>query len=177
VETATLDAAQRGDRKAQGLVLRDMQDPWYRMCLSLLGNADSARDATQETALRFLKQLPAYRGQSSLMTWSIGIAINVVREMRRARARTVSDGSGEAEGRPAPGEGPIEAVAADEAREAVRTALAGLPERQREAVMLRFFEELSVEETAAAMGCAAGTVKATVFQALRAMRKRVGQLI
>jgi RNA polymerase sigma factor (sigma-70 family) len=48
-----------------------------------------------------------------------------------------------------------------------------LPDRQREAIVLRFFEELSVEETAAAMNCAAGTVKATVHQALRAMRARL----
>ena len=39
--------------------------------------------------------------------------------------------------------------------------------------MLRFFEELSVEDTATAMNCAAGTVKATVHQALKALRKRL----
>ena len=43
--------------------------------------------------------------------------------------------------------------------------LADLPDRQREAIVLRFLEELSVEQTAAAMGCAEGTVKATVHQA------------
>jgi RNA polymerase sigma factor (sigma-70 family) len=52
-----------------------------------------------------------------------------------------------------------------------------LSERQREAVVLRFFEELSVEETAAAMECAPGTVKATVHQALRAMRNKLKQLL
>ena len=46
-----------------------------------------------------------------------------------------------------------------------------LPIRQREAVLLRYFEQLSVEETATAMGCAAGTVKALVFQALRNLRQ------
>jgi RNA polymerase sigma factor (sigma-70 family) len=51
--------------------------------------------------------------------------------------------------------------------------LGELPQRQREVVVLRFFEELSVEETAAAMDCAQGTVKATLHQALRALRKRI----
>jgi RNA polymerase sigma factor (sigma-70 family) len=55
--------------------------------------------------------------------------------------------------------------------------LADLPERQREAVILRYFEELSVEDTAAAMNCAPGTVKATVHQALRALRKRLAVLV
>jgi DNA-directed RNA polymerase specialized sigma24 family protein len=42
--------------------------------------------------------------------------------------------------------------------------------------VLRFFEDLSVEQTAAAMGCAEGTVKATVFQALRALREKMKSL-
>ena len=48
--------------------------------------------------------------------------------------------------------------------------------KQREAVVLRFFEELSVEETARAMGCAEGTVKATVHQAIRALKEKLRQL-
>jgi RNA polymerase sigma factor (sigma-70 family) len=58
----------------------------------------------------------------------------------------------------------------------LRETLNELPERQREAVVLRFFESLSVEETAAAMNCAEGTVKATVHQALRALRSKLKQL-
>jgi len=56
---------------------------------------------------------------------------------------------------------------------AVVAALRRLSGRQREAIVLRFFEELSVEETAAAMSCAEGTVKATVHQALRSLRQRL----
>ena len=51
----TTQQAQRGDRTAQAKLLRDLQDPWYRFCLSLLRDPDRARDATQETALRFLR--------------------------------------------------------------------------------------------------------------------------
>jgi RNA polymerase sigma factor (sigma-70 family) len=51
-----------------------------------------------------------------------------------------------------------------------------LPQRQREALLLRYFEGLSLEEAAAAMGCAVGTVKATVHQALRALRTKLRQL-
>ena len=60
-----------------------------------------------------------------------------------------------------------------EQREVLHAVLANLPDRQREAIVLRFFEELSVEETAAAMNCAEGTVKATVHQALRSMRQKL----
>ena len=57
-QTSSIDAARRGDRQAQGRLLRQLQDPWFRLCMSLLGDAEKSRDAVQETALRFLRALP-----------------------------------------------------------------------------------------------------------------------
>ena len=175
-----LTAARAGDRDARAVLLRELEDPWYRMCLSLLGNADEARDATQETALRFLRQLTGFRGESQLRTWSLGIALNVVREMKRSAGRMahVADTEALADAYPCCGElSPVDAVEAAESREALRHTLAVLPERQREAIVLRFFEDLSVEDTATLMRCAPGTVKATVHQALRSLRHRLRQLV
>ena len=97
-DDATLEAARHGCREARGRLLCALQDPWYRMCLSLLADADLARDATQETAVRFLRQLPGFRGDSQLRTWSLGIALNVVREMKRRRGRERSLGEGDVDG-------------------------------------------------------------------------------
>ena len=143
------------------------------MCMGLLGDPEKARDAAQETGLRFLKLLPRFRGESKLMTWSMGIAINVVREARRASGRTVSDDGRLADAMPAPGQSPESAASVLEDRDRVRAVLAELPDRQREAVMLRFFEELSVEETAKIMNCAQGTIKATIHQALKSLKARL----
>src|SRR5438874_1158561 len=84
---AMIKAAREGERAAQAALLRGMQDQWYRMVLRLLGDAENAREATQETALRFLKRLPGFEGRSEIRTWSLGIAINVAREMRRQKKR------------------------------------------------------------------------------------------
>ncbi len=143
------------------------------MCLGLLGDPEKARDATQETGLRFLKQLARFRGDSKLMTWSMGIAINVVRESRRSSKKAITDDGQIADGRPAPGDSPEQSASGREQRDLLRTILAELPERQREAVTLRFFEELSVEETAKAMNCAEGTIKATIHQALKSLKTRL----
>lgn len=173
-----MDAARRGRPEAQAALLRALQDPWYRMCLSLLGDPEAARDATQETAVRFLRQLPGFRGESQLRTWSLGIALNVAREIRRRRSRERPLGDAEVDGMSlvgsrSPGPSPHGTADAAEQHEQLRRRLDDLPPRQREAIVLRFFEDLSVEEAAAAMGCAAGTVKATVHQALRSLRERL----
>jgi len=166
VDLRLIDAARSGDRAAQATLLRDLQDQWYRMVLRLLGNAESAREATQETALRFLKALPLFEGRSEIRTWSLGIAINVAREMRREKeqdALTIDP--------PANGNGPHTELERRERAHIVNRVIDTLPLRQREAVLLRYFEQLSVEQSATVMGCAPGTVKALVFQALRNMKQ------
>ena len=173
MDAATIEAARRGDRRAQAQLLTALQDVWYRFCLSQLRNADQAADATQETALRFLKQLSGFRGDSQLQTWSLGIALNVTREIRRKNRGDTSmidpnDAQLAAEQSSAGS-----AVEVQEERAQMRSMLQTLPDRQREAIVLRFFEEMSVEQTAAAMNCAVGTVKATVHQALRALRQKM----
>jgi RNA polymerase sigma-70 factor, ECF subfamily len=169
--------AQQGDRVAQAKLLRELQDPWYRMSLSLLRDADRARDATQETGLRFLKLLPRFAGNSSLTTWSMGIVINVVREMRRDTVRHESSGDVTTLEMTGNHPSPDQITAGSEQAAMLRATLDSLPDRQREAIVLRFFENLSVEEAAVAMNCATGTVKATVHQALRVLRNKMKQLM
>jgi len=72
VDDVTVQAARSGDRSAQARLLRWLQDPWYRLCLSLLGDVERAREATQEAAVRFLRQLPLFRGDSTIKTWALG---------------------------------------------------------------------------------------------------------
>lgn len=173
MDPSTIEAAKRGDRMAQAVLLSALQDPWYRMCLSLLRDPELARDATQETALRVLKRLPEFRGESSLSTWSMGIAINVVREMRRKRRPESSDVP-EVVGDDSTG--PEQSAVRSEQQQVLHAALSELSERQREVVICRYFEELSTEETAKVMNCAPGTVKATLHQALRALKNKIKAL-
>jgi RNA polymerase sigma-70 factor, ECF subfamily len=176
VDAAAIEAARRGDRAAQAQLLTALQDVWFRFCLSQLrGDRDRAADATQETGMRFLRQLPTFRGESQLQAWSLSIALNVVREMRRSRGFETLDPAQE-EGRATRVVAAMRLVEDEEERTLMRQTLASLPDRQREAITLRFFEELSVEETATIMQCAAGTVKATVHQALRSLREKLKQL-
>ena len=165
--------AQRGDRTAQAALFEQLQDVWFRFCVSMLGDAESAREAVQETALRFLQRLTGFRGDSELQTWALGIALNVCRELVRKSVRPLDATALEARRRPA--RAAPDALAADaEQHRRVRRLVAQLPPRQREALVLRYFEQLNIEETARVMDCAQGTVKATIAQALRRLRGKCG---
>ncbi|MEO0515340.1 MAG: RNA polymerase sigma factor [Planctomycetota bacterium] len=163
--------AQRGHRGARAVLLRELQDVWYRFSYNMLGDTDAAREATQETGLRFLQGLPTFRGDSQLKTWSLGIALNVCREMRRRRRPLALANAGAVAGAALTAD-PLERA---EQLNQLDARLAALPERQREAVTLRYLEELSLRDTAAAMGCALGTAKATISQALRSLRGQAGE--
>ena len=184
MDERTIQQAKGGDRDAQSQLLRGLQDDWFRYCLSQLRDPDQAADAAQETGLRTLKSLARFDGRSTLKTWTFGIALNVCREIRRRELRRGGisgidpndepgfDARGAFLGREddAGAAGAVERL--DDAS-ALRDVLASLPVRQREAVTLRYFEEMSVQDVARAMACAEGTVKATLFAALRNLKQRI----
>lgn len=174
VDQITIERARRGERDALQALMLGLQDTWYRFCLTQLRDTDTARDATQETAVRFMRHLPAFRGESRIETWSLGIALNVVREFRRnvQKNRQLESAEGVNPRDPATDANERDTLEPDELQN-VHKLLSELPERQREAIVLRFFEDRSVEETAQAMNCAEGTIKATVFQALRSLRQKL----
>ena len=144
----------------------------YTLCLKMTGDVADAEDLTQDVFIQLLQKAGSFRGESQLQTWSLGIALNVVREHKRKRTTAQVEDEHLAAVRSTGGSVGSDAELKDD-KHMLRTNLDSLPDRQREAIVLRFFEEKSVEETAKIMDCAVGTVKATVHQALRALRSKL----
>ncbi len=165
--------AARGDPGAQAELLREVQDLVYRFCLSQLFRPHLCEDATQETALRLLRGLGSFSGRSSFRTWVLGIAINVCREMRRREANHQAASQAWLE-RPNANLAtePVQLLEMQELGEQLHVMLEQLSQRQREVVVLRILEELSVAETSRILGIRQGTVKATLHQALSILRDR-----
>ena len=174
MQNELIQAARNGDRTALAGLLRELQDPWFRFCVGILGDAEMARDASQETGLRFIRTIANFRGDSQLQTWSMGIALNVCREMRR-KMRVLPDLARDHLGQMQNSRNDNSASTSSELsdeKQKLEALLIDLPARQRQAIVLRFFEEMSVEETAKLMDCATGTIKATIHQALRSLREK-----
>ena len=161
-----------GCPKAQRELISTFEDTWFRFCLSMLSDFDLARDATQETALRFLMTLKRFKFGSTLRTWSLGIALNVCREMRRKQLK--SRGA-DCEENPSVCPQPPPDASAEHAEllRKMTELVEKLPNRQREVVTLRYFHHLSVNETANTLGIAPGTVKATLSQTLDKLRLKM----
>lgn len=164
--------AANGCTLAQAKLLREIEAPCYRYCLAMLADPDVARDATQETGLRFLQSLNRYRGDAALTTWALSIALNVCRETRRRQRHWLPIPTGWVKHDPSPS--PQELACQNETSFRVMKSLELLPQRQREAVTLRYLQGLDTKQTAKAMRCAEGTVKATLAKALARLRRLEG---
>lgn len=133
------------------------------------GDPDIAVDLAQEALARACRHWRRVGGMASLGGWTHRVAINLAhRHFRRQRIRQA------AESLAAPAARSHQPDATDKV--AVRTAVAGLPRRQRAALVLRCFRDLPVAEVARLMGCREGTVKALTHQAITRLRAEAGLL-
>ena len=134
-------------------------------------DADDQADLAQEVWRRVLQARDAYRNDGAFRGWLYSIARSVClddargRSRRREGDRAYTRDKAELEARRAP---PL-------LTDTVQRAIMELPDRQRETVVARLLDDLNTRETAARMGCAEGTVKAALSQALRTLRARLGE--
>ena len=156
---------QRGDGDALDSLVRRHQDRLFRLATVWLQQDQYAADVVQEVFLRSIGGLAAFRFRSAPFTWLYRATRNVCHEYnRRRRTEPLAVEPDD------PSPGVEQQVARSEAARQVRNMLADLPERQREVVLLRVFEDLSVRDTARAMGCREGTVKALLHKATNRLR-------
>ena len=160
------DAKVRSEEWDMDRVVRDHYDAVYRFCARRIGIGRAA-DASQETFVTAQRAIRRFRGESSLRTWILGIAVN---ECRRA----IRKGGAE----PLPLEVDLAGHTDDEGalvnRQVLAEALARLSDEHREVVLLHEIEGLTYDEIAEATGVPSGTVKSRLHHAFLRLRKEMG---
>lgn len=153
----------------------------FRFALASLRDRDAAEALTQDCFLHAYKAWERFRGEASIQTWLMRIAVNLVRDASRnrrlqfwKRLRDVdADGIGvyARDRRLSP-----------EAETLLREQIAGiwkttasLPERQKSVFLLRFADEMTLLEIAAATGLSENAVKVHLYRALRTVRAQMGR--
>jgi RNA polymerase sigma-70 factor (ECF subfamily) len=167
--------AQAGDGEAFGQLYDRYVDTVFRFIYFRVNDRTLAEDFTSETFLRALRRIEtiSYQGRD-IGAWFVTIARNIVLDhLKSARARLEVTTGDTIEGNdraPSPELAVIEALTSDTLMAAVRK----LGEEQRECVMLRFIQGLSVSETASVMGKNDGAIKALQHRAIRKLADLLG---
>ena len=153
----------RWERKIQGAVYR------------LLRSEEEAQDVCQEAFLKAFRGLGSFRGQARFSSWLYQIALNLCRDrMRRKKGKTwVSlDEVGETN---AIVRGPsvLELVETGDLSRHVASAMAGLPDEQREVIVLKEYEGRTFPEIAEILDVPVSTVKTRLYRGLTQLRRRL----
>lgn len=162
----------------------------FRLAWRLTGNDSDAADVLQDTFLRAYRGLASFRGASRFGTWLYSIATNAALAHRRSRARRPSesleaylprfDGNGVHAATPAELQVAARAEEVLDRRllaEKARAGIERLPERYREAFVLRDLEELKTAEVADVLGLDPATVRQRVHRARLMLRGYLGDLV
>lgn len=193
LDRGRLEAVQRDNLAiAQGLKRNDpeqldrlielYQHRLLRYLLFLTGKRETAEDLFQETWMRVLLRGSQYNGKARFDTWLFTIARNLVIDLSRKRQMASLDEMSETGEDERPfevvmdGPSPFEQFASREDRATVAEVLLRLEPNYREVLVLRFHEDLSLDEIAGVTGAPLSTVKSRLYRGLAALRPQVEQM-
>ena len=180
-DNSLLDAHRQGDATAFGELVRRHGDSLLGYLVRMTGSRDKAEDLFQETFKRVHEKAHTFRGPQ-FKGWLFRIATRIVFDgARRGERLKVASLNQPADCPGGQGESleaiavaddscnPTERALKAERTEQVRRAIGSLPARQRAALVLAYYQQLTYREVAEAMGCSEGTVKTQMCRALRTL--------
>ncbi len=182
-ETELIARIVAGEKELFHELIRPYERMVYLTVFSIVKNEADAEDGVQEAVISAYRHLGSFRAEAKFSTWLTAIAINEGRKRLRKAKDAAEDSideptdGQEGDYTPAPltdwREIPLEALERKELREALRRAVAGLPDIYRQVFTLRDLEELNIEETAEALGLNPGVVKVRLHRARIQLQKQL----
>ncbi len=175
-EQALIASARKGDARAFNQLVLHYQGIAYSLAYRILGNEDSASDATQEAFVSAFKAMPRFRG-GSFKAWVLRIVTNACYDQLRARQRrpttSLDDMEGDTDHSPYlvdPGERPDEFVERRELDQLIQAAIQTLPADQRIVLVLSDVQGMNYQEISESTGLALGTVKSRLSRGRAKLR-------
>ncbi len=169
-------SARTGDSQAFATLVARYETRIARLVRGMVGDRD-VEDVTQEAFLKAFRKLGDFDGRSSFYTWIFRVAANTAmdwrkRERRRRHAPLPEGPEGE-DAAPSRAVGPVGDATRRELAQKIDAAIAALPDKYHEILVLREVEGLSYEEIAKRLGMSKGTVESRLFRARERLRERL----
>jgi RNA polymerase sigma-70 factor (ECF subfamily) len=158
------------------MLVEEYQDRLVRYLVYVLGRRDGVDDLVQETWLRVMERGKSYDGRSRFEPWLFTVARHLAIDFLRRRREVSLDAEDDGRAVKAPvsqAMSPFALAARTEDAERLAAALQGLQAVTREALVLRFMEDMSLQEIAAVVNAPVPTVAARIYRGLAALRSQM----
>jgi RNA polymerase sigma-70 factor (ECF subfamily) len=177
IDDRTIEACQRGESDAFRLVFETYKDRVYSIAICFFdGNEAAAKDVTQDVFLKLMTNISQFQNRSQFSTWLYRLVTNACLDRKRALRRwlyfsdaselQIKDRRRSAEDR----------YIQSEMEKSVRAVIVQMKPKLRMAILLKYFEDLSYDEMAAALGCSRGTVASRLNRAHAILAHKLAHL-
>jgi len=171
-EKKWLEASRNGDSQAFSMLVNMYAKPIYNLCYRMLGNAQDAEDAAQEAFLRAYRSINRYDPDRKLITWLLSIAAHYcIDQQRRVKAPQVSLDETAPIELAERGAGPEKAYLQQETSDEVQHLLSQISPRDRAAIILYYWYDLSYQEIASQLKLTESALKTRLHRARRSLAK------
>ena len=175
INAEIIESCRQGDRDAFRALYEAYKDKVYSIALYFFhGDSAAASDATQQVFLKLITGITRFRGDSKFSTWLYRMVVNTCMDSARSAKRRETTAELE---RIAVGTSQEEDIARTETAGRVQAALSSLPPKLRLPILLRYFEDFSYGQMAAALNCSAGTVASRLHKGHKLLAEKLARLV
>jgi RNA polymerase sigma-70 factor, ECF subfamily len=177
IDDGTIEACRRGESDAFRLLFEAYKDQVYSIAFCFFdGDEAIAKDVTQDVFLKLMTRISQFQNRSEFATWLYRIVSNACLDRKRALARFLSFSSSDKPEATDRGKSAEDRYLQRELEISVRKVIAGMRPKLRIAVLLKYFEDMSYDELAAALDCSKGTVASRLNRAHRILARKLSHL-
>jgi RNA polymerase sigma-70 factor, ECF subfamily len=174
----------KGDQNAYGEIVELFKDKVFQICYRMLGNHHEAEDIAQEAFIRAFINIHSFKQERKFSTWLYRIATNLCIDRLRKKKPDYyldaevsgTDGLTLYSQIPSTDRLPDTEVENMDLQDAIQKAISALPEKYRSVIVLKYVEELSLNEISEIMDLPLGTVKTRIHRGREALRKQLRNL-
>jgi RNA polymerase sigma-70 factor (ECF subfamily) len=176
VDWRVIKACQEGDRDAFRVLFETYQDRAYSIAYHFSGDESVARDMTQQVFLKLFGSIGQFRFNSEFSTWLYRLVANVCMDEHRRRRRFIPWGSDTEIYHLVERSTGEDYARRRELGASIRRAITELKPKLRMVILLKYFEELSYEEMAQALGCSPGTIASRLNRGHQMLARKLAHL-